>query len=315
MKKQRWLCAAAMIMAVLVMMVGCGGAKSMKNDAMMDESYTAQGMSDMAAPEEMGYESFEEMPEDAVADKMDVEESVETTTTAEKVQESKIIRRVNLCIETLYFDEVIEILNRKAEQYGGYVESSDITNGGYYGSGRRYGYFTVRIPAADADAYMESMGDKGVIVSKSENLEDVTLQYVDTKSHIEMLKVERERLMELLEQAQNLEEILMIEERLTGVRYELESYESQMKVLENKVHYTTIMIDVSEVEQITMPKQATLGEKIVDTFKDSLRGIVEFGEGLVILVFGGIPYIVLIAVVITVLMIGIKRKRRKRKEE
>lgn len=307
MKKRLW-CVFLLIVMLMASLGGCGKADKSAADfeGAVSENYTGS-----TADKDMGYDNMEVAPEESYEVEGMEEMPVGEAEPVEVKNQSKIIRTVNLQMETLYFDELVSMLTLKAEQFGGYVENSDVNNLGYYGRGTRSGYFRIRIPAAQADEYMKSVGDKGVIVSQSENLEDVTLQYVDTKSHIEMLQVERERLMELLGKAETLEEILLIEERLTSVRYELESYESQLKVLDNKINYTTIMIDVYEVEQITTPEKASMWDKIVDTFKDSLRGIRDLFEGLVIFVIGYIPYLVLLAVVIVLVVFLVKRKKKK----
>lgn len=310
MKKRIGSCFLVLVMLLAMTAGGCG-RNDKSYDAAMSESYAVSNGTSSAMSEEIGYDGMDMATEEAMPEEEYAEDAeAETTESVEVKNNSKIIRTVNLYMETLYFDELVTILTQKAEQYEGYVESSDVSNHGYYGTGTRYGYFRVRIPAAQADEYIKSMGDKGVIVSQSENLEDVTLQYVDTQSHIEMLKVERERLMELLEKAETLEEILMIEERLTSIRYELESYESQLKVLDNKINYTTIMIDVSEVEQITTPQKASLGDKIADTFMDSLRGIRDGVEWLIVFIIGKIPYIALLAVFVLLIVLLIKKKKK-----
>ena len=55
-------------------------------------------------------------------------------------------------------------------------------------------------------------------------MDDVTLRYVDVDSHKKALETEQERLLALLEKAENVEDIITIENRLSDVRYELENY-------------------------------------------------------------------------------------------
>ena len=65
-------------------------------------------------------------------------------------------------------------------------------------------------------------------------MDDVTLRYVDVDSHKKALETEQERLLALLEKAENVEDIITIENRLSDVRYELENYESQIRLLDNQ---------------------------------------------------------------------------------
>ena len=66
--------------------------------------------------------------------------------------------------------------------------------------------------------------------------ENVTLQYVSTESRVKALETEQTRLLELLENAETMEDLLTIEARLTDVRWELENYASQLRVLDNQVN-------------------------------------------------------------------------------
>lgn len=59
----------------------------------------------------------------------------------------------------------------------------------------------------------------------SKTTEDVTLEYVDTESHLKALKTEEETLLALLEKAEKLSDVFEIQEELTNVRYQIESYE------------------------------------------------------------------------------------------
>ena len=53
----------------------------------------------------------------------------------------------------------------------------------------------LRVPQAKLDEFVNSVAELGNVVSRNESVEDVTLQYVDVKSHKESLQVEQERLL------------------------------------------------------------------------------------------------------------------------
>lgn len=84
----------------------------------------------------------------------------------------------------------------------------------------------------------------GNVTQKNESVEDVTLQYVDVESRKKALETEQERLMELLSSAENMEDLLAIESKLSEVRYELENYGSQLRMLDNQIDYSTVNVDV-----------------------------------------------------------------------
>ena len=79
------------------------------------------------------------------------------------------------------------------------------------------------------------MEANGNITNKSETTQDVTLQYSDLESRKKSLTVEQERIWALLEKADTLESVIALEERLSEIRYQLESMESQLRLYDNQV--------------------------------------------------------------------------------
>ena len=79
----------------------------------------------------------------------------------------------------------------------------------------------------------------------------MTLDYVDVESRKKMLETEQQRLLELLETAESLDDILTIESRLTEVQYELDSKESQLRTYDNQIDYSTVYLDIDEVVRYT----------------------------------------------------------------
>ena len=167
----------------------------------------------------------------------------------------------------------------------------------------------IRIPADQADNFVQQISGESNIVSSSETVQDVTLQYVDTESRIQALETERDRLLELLEQAESLEDILKIEQRLTEVRYALESYTSQMRTLENQVTYATIHLNISEVQEYTPVAEETVWQRIAGGFMDSLKGVGDGAVELMIWILANSPYLAVYGAILF-LITRIVRKRR-----
>ena len=73
----------------------------------------------------------------------------------------------------------------------------------------------------------------------------MTLDYVDKTAYKESLQVEYDRVMELLEEAKDLDQILALESKLSQLRYEIDSYESQLRTYDNLIDYSTVHIYIS----------------------------------------------------------------------
>lgn len=230
----------------------------------------------------------------------------------------KLIKNVNLSVETETFEELLATITEKTESFSGYIEESYTYNGSnYYGRGTRNASMTIRIPAQHLDAFLSSVSEVSNVISRNDSVSDVTLQYVDMESHKKALTAEQDRLLELLEQAESVEDIITIESRLSDVRYQIESMESQLRTLQNQVSYSTVYLDIQEVEKLTPVEEQTRGEIIREGFVDSLygvgNGLLDFGTAVII----DLPYLVVWAAVIllVILIIRLLRKHRKNKKQ
>ncbi len=260
------------------------------------------------AAAEIAYDTYyeEEAIEPEMGDAAGGAEAPEVNESA--TSQRKLIKTVDLSVETKDYDNLMISIEKQIEDLGGYIESLGAYNGSYY-SGRinRSANITARIPADKLDGFVKQIGEEANVVDRNESVEDVTLQYVDLDSHARMLEEEQERLLELLENAETIEDIITIEGRLSEVKYQLESMKSQLRTFDNKVTYSTVHIYIDEVKELTPVVEQTAGERIAEGFAESIRdigeGFKEFFIGFVI----NLPYIVVWAVIIAVVaFVGFK---------
>ena len=230
----------------------------------------------------------------------------------------KWVITMNLSAETENLDDALEQLTEKITQSGGYVESQSY-NGNARNSTRRTAYITVRVPTDQLDGFVENVSGMTNVVSSSRYVEDITLSYTDTEGRVNALKTEEARLLELMEQAETMSDLLDIEERLTEVRYQLENYTSTLRRYDNQVDYATVSLSLSEVEKYTPPEKQGFWEKVKTGLGDS---IVSLGEGIVDFVAWVIidlPYLVLIGLAAWLVTFltrrGIKKRKAKKENE
>lgn len=105
----------------------------------------------------------------------------------------------------------------------------------------------------------------------------------------------------MLESAETLEEIIAIQSRLTEVRYELESYESQLRTYDNQIHYSTVNLNVNEVDRVTKAADRTFGSRLKERFLSSIYWIRDAGVNFAIWFLGSFPILLLMAVIIALI--------------
>ena len=319
MRKDRWKVVLTILVTGLLM-TGCGGSAAPKNAAAsaetaMEVAYDNTASYDSGDIYSGGTVEAEEVQENGGYD--EGEGGTEGSNT-----QRKLIKNVNLQVETETFDELLATVEEKTQKAGGYIEQSYTYNGSnYYGGDRRNASLTIRIPAERLNDFLSSVAEVSNVISRNESVTDVTLQYVELESHKKALQAEQDRLLELLEKAETIEDIISLESRLSEVRYQIESMESQLRTMDNQVSYSTVELYIDEVEKLTPVKEQTTWQKISVGFTKSLNnienGLVNFGIGVII----SLPYLVLWAVVILILgggcmlIIKVNQKRVKRAME
>lgn len=301
MKKKYRAMALGLAGMLLLAVTGCGGGKSMSNEmAAGATADTAVSMQEEAAAED-NYDAG------GAASESGIDPVVNNG--------RKLIKTVRLEMQTKEFDALLDGVRKKIQETGGYIENSSVWGNSYNYSSTRSSELTARIPAERLDEFVEVISGLGNVTYKSEGVEDVTLQYVDVESHQKALETEQERLLELLEKADNLEDLLTIESRLSEVRYELENYGSQKRILDNQINYSTVHMTITEVERITEVGEKSFFEEISDRFGTNLynvgRGLREF----VISLIGALPILAVWAVFIGVIVLVIRKIFYRKKGE
>lgn len=302
MKKRIHLLGALLIISLLA---GCGSSSVKYTEDISTEVY------DTAAPEANFYDDNAEMAEvteDAIVSDMEISETVQTG--------RKLIRNFDINIETKEFDDVISGIQKKVQELGGYIEHSSLDSGSsYYRNYNRYQYMEVRIPSDQLDGFVENVKETANVTSISESTEDITLQYVDVESRKKALETERDRLLELLEKAETVEDLITIESRLSEVRYQLESYTSQLRTYDNQVDYSTVMLSINEVERETKTEPKTFWEEVSQKFENNLYGLGRDFRNAAVWFLSSLPYLLIWAVGITAAILVIRKIRCKRKEK
>lgn len=233
----------------------------------------------------------------------------------------KLIRRVYLSAESLEFDTLLGNISKRVSELGGYFESSEIGvrggKGGYdheYAremGAPRYANMVIRIPKTRVDEFVSMVSEQSNITTKQENSEDVTLQYVDVESRKKALTAEQESLLTLLAKAEKIEDVIKLQERLSEVRYQLESYESKLRTYDNLVDYSTVTLDVREVQRVTPTEPKTVGSRMSTGFSQTMYNIGQGLQNFAVWFVVNLPYLLVWAVIVIAVIFIIRRAVRK----
>lgn len=230
--------------------------------------------------------------------------------------QDKIIRRYYLDVETQGFDDLVNTIGTEIKRLEGYVETSQISGKRYYYENQsRRAEIVARIPSNRVEEFVNAIGENANVVDRKEDTENVSLAYIDIESRLEALKIEQERLFEILGKEVSLENIIVLENRLSDIRYELQNYESKLRYYDNMVAFSTVTMSVTEVERITpvTEEKPGVGERIQNGFSDTMYDISEGFKNFFVWFVVNLPYLLIWAVIITIAVIVIRKFYKKQK--
>lgn len=172
---------------------------------------------------------------------------------------------------------------------GGYVQSSSVNEDL---DGRHSGEVVIRVPSATFDSTVLAIKAFATVVNvETTSGQDVTEQYTDLEAQLRNAKAQEDQYLEILKKATTVEETLNVQQYLSGVRYQIESLQGQIKYLSNATSYSTITVSLSEKPGIRVPGK---GFDIVSTVKEAVQALVAVVQGLgvtivwLVIVGGGI---------------------------
>ena len=237
------------------------------------------------------------------------------------VDPDKIIYSADATVETTDFDGTLAGVGKLVEQYKGWIESSSVNGANYYNKSRdiprsRSASYTVRIPSASFSDVMGSLSTLGNVPYTYTYTDNVTAQYYDTEARLTAYQTQEARLLEMMEKAETVEDVITIEEKLTELRYQIESLQSTLKNWDRQVSYSTLYLSIEEVAEYTPESPVAkpgYGQRLLSALRSSLRGIGEFFSELLIWLVGALPVLIILAAAVAVIVLIVRAVRRKRR--
>jgi len=231
------------------------------------------------------------------------------------VTNQKLVRKMTVEAETNDLDALLAELNTKVVSLEGYIEKRSVRNGSPTATRRyRHAELTIRVPADMLDMFVEHIQGKTNVVYLTESADDITLRYVATQSRVTALETEQQRLLELLSKAENMTDLLLIEERLTSVRTELEEVTSQMRIFDNMVDYGTIQLMVTEVQEYTAVEEQSVWQKVGSGLSENWQNLCDGAEAVFVFLITSLPYLIPLSCGVVITVIAVKVAMRKTKK-
>lgn len=286
----------------------------------------------MAATTEMGWdsagggESYAAMAMDAgaAADGAAADDAAADGTAARSAETPeyglKIIREATIQMQTENYSEDMAALEELVTSMGGFITSREewgSEQSAETGENPRTLSLTLRIPSDQLDAFVEQAKQVGIVTASSISETDVTDQYTDTDRRLQAYQKQYDRVLEMMDQATTVEELIQIESELSRLEMEIESCQGTLNYWDARVNYSTVYIYVDEVRR-AISANPSLGERMRTALANSWDDFTQGCQDLVVNLYAAIPYIVVWIVVlaaaggIAVLIVRKVRKGRRK---
>ena len=290
---------------------------SFSNDAAA-ETYAAAGNHEAALEDSSTDSGSAELSQEAVLSQEVSNPATDPARTSDEATpvERKLIRNVSMHLETREFDALTKSISDAVTFFGGYMEQSDVSGNSLYWSDERssrYSNLTARIPENKLDAFLTEVSGQGNVTYKNESVQDVTLQYTDITSRKKTLQMEQDRLWELLEKAESIDAVIALEARLSEVRYQLESIESQLRTLDNQIVYSTVYLSIQEVQVLTSTDPDTIPVRIQKGLSRSFNTLKISSVDFLVWFISSLPILAVFAVLVFIAVIIFKKPLKRRK--
>ncbi len=243
----------------------------------------------------------------------------------EDMNPDKIIYSGDATVETTDFDGTVAAVAELVKSYQGWIESSSVNGANYYSRARGYSAdrsasYTLRIPSERFSELMTNLSTLGNVPYTYIYTENVTAQYYDTQARLTAYQTQEARLLEMMEKAETVEDVIAIEEKLTELRYQIESLQSALNNWDRRVNYSTLCLNIQEVQEYTPEKESKIsyGRELWLALTGALKNTGNFFKDLLVFLVSALPAIVILAVLFFALRPAVKKaaaKKRATKEK
>jgi hypothetical protein len=183
----------------------------------------------------------------------------------------KIIQTATLEITTDEVSKKFEDAGNIAAAAGGFIASSSFGTAGE----KQSASITIRVPGENYQRALTDLRKLGDVKGEQSSANDVTEQYTDLQSRLRNLKATETQYLQFLSKAQNINDVLTVQDRLNATRAEIEQVQGRIDLVQHQKDLATITVhlDPPVVAKAEEPKKSgtsTPLEVAADSFRASL---------------------------------------------
>ena len=176
-----------------------------------------------------------------------------------------------------------------------------------------YAALTVRVPEQNFELALKRFSTLGDVQSVSTSSQDVTSQFVDLKARLRHFHAVEERLVRFLAATTNVNQMLMVQDRIDEVQLTIEQLSAQLTSLRETTTYGTLSVFLRE-KGTPQPGAIDSTDSFVGTFWHSVKMLGHGARISGLFVTALLPFVVVFGALGLAAWYGTRRVRRSRRQ-
>lgn len=299
---------ALLFTCVILLCAGCGTANYSDSSDLYSsgtdyEDTASENSSEKAAT---SGETSDEVAKDNEAGEQGIDDTTQEKNSAQ-INTEMLVYTCDISIDTLDFEKSVAEFKNMLKSVNGFIEretySDGYSQGSYYveeeDKNKMY-ETTVRVPSSQYEAFLSGADTLGDVRSKTSNVENVSQEYTDLNTSLEIYEAKEKRYIKQLSQISDDAQALKLEKELTELQVKIAQIKTRMNTIKTDVDYSTINVTLIQVAKYNEKpvKKDTFWQRLSNTVKDTWKTFLSFLEALLFFIIRVMPYLILIALII-----------------
>lgn len=178
-----------------------------------------------------------------------------------------------------------------AARYHGRIQSLSLslTSGGMSGREQFSAHIVLRVPSDSFEAVMQEIESVGTLTQHEVKSRDVTAEYTDLHAEKRSLENQVNRLTEILDKAETVEEILKVQTAIDSAQLNLDRVTGRLKLLESQIDEAAITVSIREGEPLGIDS----GFSITSVINTGIAAFLFMFGIIIVAVFALLPLVVI----------------------
>lgn len=219
----------------------------------------------------------------------------------------RIVRSARLDLTTDNLDAALEAVRAQTAGAGGSITSCDVS--GTRESGR-YASIELSIPEDVLDGFLTETGALGTVTRAYSQAIDMTGQYQDNASRLESAKAQKQRLDELYQSAQSMEDIVTITNALFEVQQQIDNLTGANNAIDHRAANAQISLTITE-EAAQEEADVPLAEQLVRQVGQGAQALGELMGNALLFAAWALPWLGSIGVLVLAVLVVMRLRRRR----